>query len=154
MILDRSFLYDNPFSSESELTTLEKIFLPTLRYYYYYFANERMSRFNTIAKRKKKKKFLTIIWKLIIWLLDIEILIDIVTYHFEEWKIEDWNFLCCRSKRVIIEMNEMYVNLKKGENIGRNKGQVWKGRKDEGMKRKKFARSRIIDHGFVLCSVF
>lgn len=51
-------------------------------------------------------------------------------------------------------MNEMYVNLKKGENIGRNKGQVWKGRKDEGMKRKKFARSRIIDHGFVLCSVF
>lgn len=118
MILDRSFLYDNPFSFESELTTLEKIFLPTLRYYYYYFANERMSRFNTIAKRKKKKKFLTIIWKLIIWLLDIEILIDIVTYHFEEWKIEDWNFLCCRSKRDY-NRNERNVNLKKGENIGR-----------------------------------
>lgn len=50
--------------------------------------------------------------------------------------------------------NERNVNLKKGENIGRNKGQVWKGKKDEGMKRKKFARSRIIDHGFVLCSVF
>lgn len=43
---------------------------PTSRYYYYYyyFASERISRvFNTI--KKKKNKFLTIIWKLIIRLL-------------------------------------------------------------------------------------
>lgn len=70
----------------------------------------------------------------------------------EKSKIE--TFFVVDRNEIIIEMNEMYVNLKKGENIGRNKGQVWKGRKDEGMKRKKFARSRIIDHGFVLCSVF
>lgn len=64
----------------------------------------------------------------------------------EKSKIE--TFFVVDRNEIIIEMNEMYVNLKKGENIGRNKGQVWKGRKDDGDEKKEVCsiedhRSRI-----------
>lgn len=86
-----------------------------------------------LKKKKKKEKILDNNWKINNSFTRRDYSISkywstIVTYHFEEWKIEssifvgDWNFLCCRSKRIRKELynkNERkYVNLKKKkENI-------------------------------------
>ena len=98
---------------------------PTSRYYYYYyyFASERISRvFNTI--KKKKNKFLTIIWKLIIRLLgeitryrNIRSISSHITLKNEKnveslfchWrsKLSSLSILETEdSERVVIEMNE------------------------------------------------
>lgn len=130
-----------------------RFFFPTSRYYHY-FAIERMLRFNRISKKKEKKeKILDNNWKInnsFTW-RDYSISkywSIIVTYHFEEWKIEssifvgDWNFLCCRSKRIRNELynkNERkYANLKKKkENIvvlirdECEKEEMMEGRRDE-----------------------
>lgn len=101
--------------------------------------------------------------------------IDIVTYHFEEWKKCRITFLsleietffvvdprnggfgtsCNRNERkcVSFKTRKEYIVFAIREGAWKGMRRWWKakGRKRE---RKRYVRSRIIDHGFVLCSVF